>query len=67
MSTRIAIARVEKLIWVLMYGGLLSFVISLFLGPQDASLAAWMAGGGLLVAATGAALIYVRSKMKAPP
>ena len=66
MSTDIAIARVEKLIWVLMYGGLLSFVISLFLGPQDSTLAAWMAGGGLVVAAIGAVLVYVRSKMSSP-
>ena len=67
MSTQIAIARVEKLIWVFMYGGLLSCVVSLFLGPQDSGLAAWMAGGGLVVAAIGAILVYVRSKMKAPP
>ena len=57
MSTLLAIARVEKLIWVLMYGGLLSFVISLFLDAKEASLAAWMAGGGLLVAAIGAILV----------
>ncbi len=65
MSTANAIARVEKLIWVFVYGGLLSFVISLFLPDQEATLGAWMAGVGLTVATIGAILVYVRSKMTA--
>ncbi len=66
MASQIAIARVEKLVWVFMYGGLLSFVVSLFLPDQDATLGAWMAGVGLAVAAIGAVLVYVRSKMTEP-
>ena len=66
MASKIAIARVEKLIWTLIYGGLLSFVVSLFLPSQDSVLGAWMAGVGLAVAAVGGALVYVRSKMTEP-
>ncbi len=66
-STAIAVARIEVLIWVLVYGGLLTFVVSLFLPPQEDTLATWMAVCGLVVAMAGFVCVFVRSKMKVPP
>jgi hypothetical protein len=66
MSSQIAVTRIEWLIWILVYGGLLTFVVSLFLPPQDDELALWMTACGLAVAAAGFACVYIRSKMKVP-
>ena len=57
--------KVDVAIWALIYGGLLTVAVTLFLPDQSAVLAAWMLAGGGLLTAVGAALIYVRSKMKA--
>ncbi len=66
MSSQIAVTRIEWLIWILVYGGLLTFVVSLFLPPQDDELAIWMTVCGLAVAAAGFVCVYIRSKMKVP-
>ncbi len=58
--------KVDVLIWTLVYGGLLSIAVSLFLPDQSGILAAWMVACGGGVAAVGAGLVYVRSKMKNP-
>ncbi len=57
-------ATVETLVWVLMYGGLLGVGLGIALQRTEPAFG-WMliAGGGVLAAA-GAALIYVRSRMK---
>lgn len=58
------IARLQALIWVLIYAGLLTLVLGLFTrrnaGPLGWSL---MVAGGL-VTAVGVVLIYVRSRLK---
>ncbi len=58
------LARMETLIWVLIYGGLLSVVVSLFMSDdgQDLALALQIVGG--IVAAAGVALIVIRSRMR---
>jgi hypothetical protein len=66
MSSQIAITRIEWLIWIMVYGGLLTFVVSLFLPPQDDTLATWMSVCGLMVAAAGFVCVFIRSKMKVP-
>ena len=65
--TKTAISRLHNLIWVLIYGGLLSIVASLFVARTDDTLACWMASGGAVLVAAGAALIYFRSKLKDVP
>ena len=63
-STNAKMVRLERLIWVLIYGGLLAIVLGLFLGrqsSQDASL--FYQFGGLTVLA-GVVLIYVRSRLR---
>jgi len=57
------LVRIERAVWALIYGGLLSIVLGLFIdqsGAQDASL--FYQIGGLAVGA-GVVLIYVRSRL----
>jgi F0F1-type ATP synthase assembly protein I len=55
--------KLEKWIWILIYGGMLGASLGWFLQPSAAA-AAWtlMVGGGVLAAA-GVILILVRSRM----
>ena len=68
-TTSAALRRLDQLIWVLIYGGLLTVVLGLFVHRSDA-LAGWvMLGLGGLLAPVGAVLVYVRSRLsekKAP-
>ena len=63
-SSNKTIARLHKLIWALIYAGLLTVVLGLFVRRTDDSIGWSMLVMGVLVAAAGIALIYVRSKMK---
>ena len=56
--------RIDILIWVCLYGGLLTIAASLALGESDGELAAWLALGGSLATALGIVLIYIRSRKK---
>ena len=58
------LVRIERLVWVLIYGGFLSVVISHFLGEDDAGLARGMVIGGLCAVLAGIVLIYVRSRLR---
>lgn len=60
----VAIARLHKLIWALIYAGLLTLVLGLSVQRTDDSLGWSMVVLGALVAGAGFALIYVRSRMK---
>jgi hypothetical protein len=60
-------ARVDVLIWVLVYGGLLVAVLGLSVQRSDGGVGlALMVAGGLF-AAIGVLLVYVRSRMKDTP
>ena len=58
------LVRIERLVWVLIYGGFLSVVISHFLGESDADLAQGMVIGGLFAVLAGIFLIYLRSRLR---
>ncbi|MCY7371602.1 MAG: hypothetical protein LH479_12280 [Polaromonas sp.] len=60
------LARVEALIWILIYAGLLLLVLGLAMTRYDAALAWTMMATGAVLAALGALLIYLRSKMTPP-
>ena len=60
-----AIIRLQQLIWVLIYGGLLTLVLGLFAQRTDDAAGWSMVAGGAIVAAIGFALIYVRSRLGA--
>ena len=56
--------RVEHLVWVLVYGGLLSIVLGMFIEMSQAQDASdFYIGGGIAVFA-GVVLIYVRAQMR---
>jgi len=64
MASEINKLRVERLVWILVYGGLLALVLGMFVQRYDRLLADILQIGGTIVAGTGALLIWVRSRMK---
>ncbi len=54
-------ARLETLIWVLIYGGLLALCLGIFVLRQGGALGWALLIGGGVAAAVGAALIAVRA------
>jgi hypothetical protein len=64
MATEINKLRVERLVWVLVYGGLIALVLGMFVQRYDRLLADILQIGGTIVAGIGALLIWVRSRMK---
>ena len=63
-TTNLRLARVETAIWVLIYGGLLTFLLGLFMSQRDSGSGFGMVVGGAIVAACGAALVYLRSRLR---
>ena len=55
----------QHLIWVLIYGGLLTLVLGLSVARTDGALGWSMVVGGGGVALLGVVLIYIRSRLKA--
>ncbi len=64
MASELNKLRVERLVWILVYGGLLALVLGMFVQRYDRPLADILQIGGTIVACTGALLIWVRSRMK---
>lgn len=60
MSTQ----RIETLVWVLIYGGLLAACLGWFLAPARGPWGELLTTGGLVAVAVGVVLIVVRSRMK---
>ncbi len=63
-TTNTRLLRLERVIWVAIYGGLLAVVLGSFMesnAPQDAH--RYYIGGGLSVM-LGAVLLYVRSRLR---
>ena len=58
------VARLEGVIWILIYGGLLALVLGLFVMPVDDDMGRGLVVGGGLTALAGGGLIYVRSRIK---
>ena len=58
---------IDKLIWTLIYGGLIAVAIGVATQRGDDAAAGWvLVSGGVIVSVVGAVLIYVRSRMKEP-
>ena len=57
-------ARLDKLIWVLIYVGLLFICLALFVARDDGSLGMLLAATGVLATLAGSVLIWVRSRRK---
>ena len=56
-------ARLEKWIWILIYGGLFLVILGIATGRIDPMLGWLMAVPGAIVASVGIVLIYVRSQL----
>ena len=56
-------ARLHKIIWALIFGGLLTLILGIFVGKADVAIAWMMIAAGSVITVVGAVLIYVRSTM----
>ena len=56
-------ARLHKIIWTLIFGGLLTIVLGIFVGKMDDAIGWVMIAAGSTLTVVGAVLIYVRSTM----
>ena len=63
-TTNRKLVRLERLVWVLIYGGLLSLVLGYFLENTQGADGTALYAIGLLVAAMGVVLVYVRSRLR---
>lgn len=57
------LARLERVIWILIYGGLLSALIGLFMQRAADEEGQWLMIGGVGAAVLGLVLIIVRSRL----
>ena len=56
-------ARLHKIIWALIFGGLLSVILGIFVSQTDNAVGWMMIIGGVVLTVAGAVLVYVRSTM----
>ena len=56
-------ARLHKIIWALIFGGLLNVILGIFVSETDNAVGWMMMAGGVVLTVAGAVLIYVRSTM----
>ena len=59
-----AVKRLEKITWLLIYGGLLVLLVGIFTLRQDEVVGWITVAVGALAAITGFVLIYVRSRIR---
>lgn len=64
MVLKMSKQRLESLVWVLIYGGMLSLIAGWFVQAQLEALGWALIIGGAALAAGGALLIYLRSRME---
>jgi hypothetical protein len=60
------VARVEALIWTLIYGGLLAVGVGIALARDGAPYGVGVVIAAAIVVAIGVALVWVRSRLHAP-
>ena len=56
-------ARLHKIIWALIFGGLLTLILGIFVGKADEAIGWMMIAAGSVMTVVGAVLIYLRSTM----
>jgi hypothetical protein len=67
MASKSTLMWVQRLVWICIYGGLLSIVLGIFLARTEAALADSIQSAGGVFVAIGVLLIYVRSRLKETP
>ena len=63
-TTNTKLVRLERLVWVLIYGGLINCVLGYFVSATDESLAYTLGIAGLMAVVAGVVLIYTRSRLR---
>jgi hypothetical protein len=56
--------KIETLIWVLIYGGILGAIVGWFLSPVRGPWGELLISAGAIAVGAGGVLIFLRSKMK---
>ena len=56
-------ARLHKIIWALIFGGLLTLILGIFVEKTDVAIGWMMIAAGSVMTVVGAVLIYVRSTL----
>jgi len=57
-------SRLGALTWILIYGGLLTFLLGLWVEASEDNISELLVAGGASAVTVGVVLIYVRSKIK---
>ena len=60
---KLALGRIEALVWVLIYGGMLVFALGVALSRAGLDYGWSVSVVGIVIAVAGVVLIYVRSRM----
>ena len=63
-TTNVRLLRMERWTWVLIYGGLLSIVLSTFIDKIQGQGASLFLVGGALAVAAGVVMVVLRSKLR---
>ena len=66
-TSNLRLIRLERLVWTLIYAGLLSVVLGGFMLARGDDTAHWWIAAGGFVAAAGVVLVYVRSRLHEGP
>ena len=65
MASLLNLKKLQQLIWVLIYGGLLTLVLGVSVQRTDDGLGWAMVAGGAVLVLIGVGLVFVRARMKA--
>ena len=60
-------ARLHKIIWMLIFGGLITIILGIFVERAGDAMGWMMVAAGCVLTVVGAILIYVRSTMTTEP
>jgi len=63
-TTNVRLLRMQRIIWMLIYLGLLTVVLGYFSGMQDEATGTVLCGVGGLAVAVGVLMIYIRSRLR---
>jgi hypothetical protein len=63
-TTNVRLARLETLIWTLVYGGLLTLIVGAFMNRGESGSGSAVMVAGVMLALVGVVLIYVRSRLR---
>ena len=63
-TTNVKLVRMERLIWALIYGGLLAMVLGYFIDQQEAQDPALFYNLGGLAVVGGVVMVFIRSRLR---